>query len=203
MQISDFDGKRAAVASVQRQLDEQLDAIRRNRSLSDAGRKAELAKVVLAARARVDKMRSDFAAERKARSHNLHKIVFGDLTDVQASAVIAHRDAQDRAAQLETADDARAMLQRANQRGDESLAGAVAETAFRRGWIEVARDYAREAGKSGALDLLIDTAAGRLTNLAESAVFRVQNPGELSGATEPVLQKAAEVHAPGMGPTNW
>jgi hypothetical protein len=198
MRLSDYDGKKAAVASVQHQLQEQCDAIRRNRSFGDAGRKAELAKAALAARARVDKMRSDFVAERAARSHNLHKLMFGDLTDFEASEVVAHRDAQDRAAQLDTADDAKAMLNRANQNGDDSLACAVAEAAFRRGWVEVSQDYANQSGKRGALDLLIDTTAGRLTNLADSAVFRVRNPEELGTATEPTLRELAQVHAPGM-----
>ncbi|MBJ7340634.1 hypothetical protein [Mycolicibacterium sp.] len=202
MAISDYDSKRAVVASIQQQLEQQCDTIRRNRSLSDAGRKSELAKAVLAARTRVDKLRSDFVADREQRGHKLHKIVFGDLTDFGASEVIAHRDAQDRAAQLDTPDDAKAMLRRAGQTGDHSLACAVAEAAYRRGWVEVSQDYADQAGKRGALDLLIDSTTGRLTNLADSAVFRVRNPEELSAATEPVLRELAEVHAPGMEPTS-
>ena len=49
-------GPTTAVASIQRQLDEHLDAIRGQRSYSEAGRKTEMAKAVLAARADVDKM---------------------------------------------------------------------------------------------------------------------------------------------------
>jgi hypothetical protein len=197
MAISDYDGKKAAVASIQRQLDEQLDTIRRNRSYSDAGRKTEMAKAVVAARAHVDKMRSDFIAERETRRQNLGRIVFGN-SGAEASELIADRDAQDRAAQIPGPEDAKAMLHRANQNGDDSLARAVAEAAFRRGWLEVSQDYADQAGKRTALDMLIDTNTGPRTKLADSVVFRLRNPEELASATESTLRELANVHAPGM-----
>ena len=55
----------------------------------------------------------------------------------------------------------------------------MAESAFHRGWAEVARDYADQVGKRGTLDLLADTNAGRNTTLADAAVFRIRNPAEL------------------------
>lgn len=100
---------------------------------------------------------------------------------------------------LRLADDATAMLRRANQHGDESLAVAVAGAAFQRGSIGVAQEYADQAGKRGALDLLIDATPGRFTNLADSTVFRIRNPEELSTAAEPTLRDLAQIHAPGMG----
>jgi hypothetical protein len=64
MAISDYDGKKAAVATIQRQMDQQLDVIRRNNSYSDAGRRTEMAKAVLDARAVVDKMKSEFQTQK-------------------------------------------------------------------------------------------------------------------------------------------
>jgi hypothetical protein len=57
-------------------------------------------------------------------------------------------------------------------------------------------------GSVVALDMLIDATPGRLTKLADSAVFRVRNPEELSAATEPTLSDLAQVHAPGMESTS-
>jgi hypothetical protein len=202
MAISNYDGKKAAVASIQRHLDDQLDAIRRNGSYSDAGRKTEMAKAVVAARAHVDKMRSDFVAEREKRSQNLHRIVFGNPSGGTASELIADRDARDRAEQIPGPEDAKAMLHRANQNGDHSLAKAVAEAALRRGWLEVSQNYADQAGKRNALDLLIETKTGPRTTLADSMVFRVRNPEEFSAATESTLRDLAQIHAPGMEPAN-
>jgi hypothetical protein len=202
MGLSNYEGKMAAVASVQRQLDEQLDAIRGQRSFSDAGRKTEMAKSVLAARAHVDKMRSDFVAERETRRQNLAQIVFGSPKGAGGSELIANRDAQDRAAHLTNADDAEAMLHRARQNSDDSLAKAVAEMAFRQGWLEVSQDYADQTGKTGALDLLVASQPHPHANLADSAIFKVRNPEELAAASEPVLRNLAQVHAPGMGPTS-
>ena len=122
MSLSDYDGQKAAVASIQRRLDGQLDTIRNTRSYSDAGRKAEMAKAVLAARAQVERLKSEFAAERETRRDNLHRIIFGSPSGASASEMIANRDARDRAAQISTPEDAKEMLRRANQNGDESLA---------------------------------------------------------------------------------
>ena len=179
MSLSDYDGQKAAVASIQRRLDGQLDTIRNTRSYSDAGRKAEMAKAVLAARAQVEGLKSEFAAERETRRKNLERIAFGIIGEPSAFDLMAARDAQDRAAKISTAEDAKAMLHRANQSNDESLAKAVAQAAFNKGWTEVANDYADMWGKRGALDLLADTNAGPRTTLADTTVFRIRNPAEL------------------------
>jgi hypothetical protein len=159
-----------------------------------------MAKAVLAARGHVGEMRSDFVAQRETRNQNLHRIVFGTVSGGEASELIANRDAQDRAAQLATAEDAKAMLRRADQNGDNSLGRAVAEAAYRRGWLEISQDYADQAGKRGALDLLIETDTGPCTTLADSAVFRVRSPHELGTASESTLRDLAQIHAPGMEP---
>jgi hypothetical protein len=80
------------------------------------------------------------------------------------------------------------------------LARAVAETAFQRGWLDVAHDYADQTGRRNLLDALVDTNTGPRTNIADSVVFRVRNPEELDGATEATLRELANVHAPGMEP---
>jgi hypothetical protein len=200
MGISEYDGPTARVDSIQRQLDEHLDAIRGQRSFSDAGRKTEMAKSVLAARAHVEEMKSEFVAEREARREGLSRIVFGNTYELEGSDVIVNRDAQDRAAQLATADDAKAMLRRATQNGDDSLARAVAEAAFNHKWFEVAQDYAEQTGKEGALDLLVEAQNQPHAKLGDAVVFRIKNPEELSDASEPMLRNLAQVHAPGMGP---
>ena len=179
MSLEDYDDKKAAVARIQRRLDEQLDTIRNTRSYSDKGRKAEMAKAVLAARAQVEELRSGFVAERETRRKNLERIAFGIIGEPSAFDLMAARDAQDRAAKISTAEDAKAMLHRANQSNDESLAKAVAQAAFNKGWTEVANNFADMWDKRGALDLLGDTNAGRNTTLADATVFRIRNPAEL------------------------
>jgi hypothetical protein len=198
MPISDYYGKKAAVATIQRQVDEQLDVIRRNKSYSDEGRNAEMAKVLFAARARVAEMKSEVAADRETRRNNLHRIVFGVVGQPSAFDLIATRDAQDRASRISTIDEAMAMLHRANQTGDETLAKATAEQAFDKGWTDVANKYADATGKRGALDRLAEANEGRYTRLADAIVFQIRNPKELASATESTLRELANVHAPGM-----
>ena len=138
-----------------------------------------MAKAVLAARAQVEKLRSEFVAERETRRKNLERIAFGITGEPSAFELMAMRDAQDRAAKISTAEEAQAMLHRANQANDESLAKAVAQAAFNKGWTEVANNFADMWGKRGALDLLADTNAGPRTTLADATVFRIRNPAEL------------------------
>lgn len=88
MSLRDYFGKKAAVASIQRRLDEQLDTIRNTGSYSDAGRKAEMAKAVLAARAQVEKL-SEFVAERETRRKNLERIAFGIIGEPSAFDLMA------------------------------------------------------------------------------------------------------------------
>ncbi|MCZ8380352.1 hypothetical protein O6P37_15900 [Mycobacterium sp. CPCC 205372] len=203
MQNTEYEEPAIAVAAIQRELDRQVDAIRSQRSFSDAGRKTELAKSVLAARERVQQMRSDFASEREQRREDLLRYLFNDSYLLDGSDLIAHRDAQDRADQLTTSDEAMAMLNRANLHSDDSLASAVAEAAFNKGWTEVCERYATLTGKASALRELVGSHIGRHNSLADSVVFRIRNPKELSTANEARLRELAEVHAPGMGPHHW
>ena len=179
MSLSDYDDQKAAVARIQRRLDEQLDTIRNTRSYSDAGRKAEMAKAVLAARAQVEKLRSEFVAERETRRDNLHRIIFGSPSGASASELIANRDAQDRAAQISTPEDAKAMLHRANQTNDESLARAVARVLFIEGgqrWLRTTQTRWASAEPSTCSPTPTPARAPRL---ADATVFRIRNPAEL------------------------
>ena len=64
-----------------------------------------MAKAVLASRAQVEKLRSEFVAERETRRRNLERIAFGIVGEPTAFDLMAMRDAQDRAAKISTAED--------------------------------------------------------------------------------------------------
>ena len=185
MALSDYDPQKAAVSRVQSRLDEKIEAIRSIRGYSEAGRKTEMAQAVVAARAEVEAMKKEFVAERNTRRDDLHRSLFGASGRASASELIADRDAQDRAAQLDSPDAAATMLARANRNGDGSLARATAEHAFQRGWSEIAQDYADQAEKRSTLDMLNDTNAGPRTVLADSVIFRVRPPSELGLGLDP------------------
>ena len=185
MALSDYDPQKAAVSRVQSRLDEKLEAIRSIRGYSEAGRKTEMAKAVVAARAEVENMKEQFVAERNTRRDDLHRSLFGASGRASASELIADRDAQDRATQLDSSEAAAAMLARANRNGDGSLCKAVAEHAFQHGWAEVAQDYADQAEKRSTLNELTDSNIGPRTMLADSVIFRVRPPAELGLGLDP------------------
>jgi len=69
--------------------------------------------------------------------------VFGvaGLPGDTASLTISARDAADRAAQTDTTDDLRALLERADRSGDEVLARAVAQRAVEVGSADIVNDF--------------------------------------------------------------
>lgn len=89
------------------------------------------------------------------------------------------RDAQDRAAKLETADDAVKMLKTATEMGDHLLARAVAGHAHAQRWRGVTADYAETTGLTDDLDELNAIPSGGLLATAMTALFRVPTPPEL------------------------
>lgn len=196
MPLSDYDGPKAAVAGIQRRLNDTIEEIRSNRSYTPQGRKREMARAVMNARKQADKLKADTVAQRESRRSNLERLAFGIVGEPTPSELMATRDAQDRAAKLSTAEDAATMLHRANQSNDETLAKAVAQAAFNRGWASVANNYADTWDKRGYLDMLADTPAGRNTTAADAAVFRVRAPEELGGlASEANIESFANMDA--------
>lgn len=79
----------------------------------------------------------------------LERQIFGARTSADPMAMIAARDADDRAAQLESADDAGGMLHRALRSGDSVLALAVARRAVEAGWAEVTDQFKAERPDQG------------------------------------------------------
>jgi hypothetical protein len=116
-------------AEIQSTLARDADRARSNGNLSDQGRLSAIAAAYLRATAEMDQLRQGFQGGRDQRAEVLEVDLFGAPSTVGADAISA-RDADDRSASLNTADEALALLQRAEVNGDKVLARAIALRAY-------------------------------------------------------------------------
>lgn len=94
---------------------------------------------------------------------------------------ISARDAADRAARLDSADAAKALLDRAILHTDEPLAKAVASRAHERGWNDVVGKYGQTFDRQVFIDRMDEIPSGPRTSAADNVIFRVRPPRELDG----------------------
>jgi hypothetical protein len=124
-----------ATEQIRLTMNAEVDRLRNDPSLSTEARQARMARAYVEAKTAMDKLRSGLVDDAEARIRVLTAKVWG-LDDVagqngsdRASASVSYRDAQDRVAALETLDQARELLARAEATGDELLARALAARA--------------------------------------------------------------------------
>ncbi|MBP2581640.1 hypothetical protein J3A78_002118 [Streptomyces sp. PvR006] len=122
---------------------QQLDRIQRNRTYSDHAKKVLSAQAYKKVQAELETLRKaelDSVAQERTR---LQRRMFGATSPLSdPNAVIARRDANDRAAKLNDAREAADALERAERDGDTVLAQAVASRAAEYGWGDVVGSYA-------------------------------------------------------------
>lgn len=182
MPTTDYSSSKRLVADIQKRLDQAVSEIRANRSLTEAGRKREIAKSVLEARKQAASAKSSFAAQRDSQRDGMRRIAFGSTTfDPSPADQISVRDAADRAAKLDKEDDAKSVLAQAILHNDEQLAKAVAARAYDRGWGDVVGKYGQTFDKQVFIDRLDEIPSGPRTDTADGLIFRVRPPQELNG----------------------
>jgi hypothetical protein len=170
---------RTKMSAIRREFDSQVASIRNNSGLNPAGRRQAIAKSLIAQREKARTLRSAFEVDNEGTRATLSAKLFGIPKGADASTVLIHRDAADRAAKLEGADDAAATLKRALEHGDTVLARAVAAHAHGKHWPEVVQSYAEQTGQTGDLETLTDLPSGGLSKLAVNVLFGVRTPEEV------------------------
>ena len=192
MAIKDYGDARGKVAGIQNRLNQTITDIRSNPSYSEQGRRAELAKATLRANQEAQALRAQFQADRESRRESLEKRLFGLRTPTPTELMVM-RDSRDRAATLETSEDAELKLRLANQAGDAFMAKAIAQVAATKGWTDVVNGYAETAplGTRSALEELASIPFGTRTKIADATAFAIHPPQELGTADNSVLESIA------------
>ncbi|OYN78897.1 hypothetical protein [Mycolicibacterium sphagni] len=180
-----YDEHHRRIASIQSRLDNTIESLRNNSSLSDRGRRAEMARATVNAKQMVDRLKTEVVTARNQERERLEMHLFGLASD--QGGIAAARDAADRADKIEGPDVAAAALKRAQLMSDKSMQRAIAYRATTKGWNNVVDQYVDGLGAEGiptalSLQKLAEIPGGPGTNLADAAVFRVREPRELLGA---------------------
>lgn len=122
----------------------QLARIEDNRTYSDHAKRVMAAKAYRQAQTQLEEVRqAEVDALTKQRA-SLQRAMFGRHGTADPSAVIARRDANDRAAKLDDRREAADALQRAEMEGDTLMAQAIATRAAQYGWNDVLSTYAAD-----------------------------------------------------------
>jgi hypothetical protein len=200
MAIDHYEESRTRIRSIQTGLDRTVESLRANTSLSEQGRRIEMAKALVDARKKVDRVKTEAVTARKQRRDELTRFLFGHASG--EGDILAMRDARDRAAKLESADAAGSALRQAQLAGDRSLVKAITHAAVDNGWHGVVDDYVAGLGPEEvtpvalSLQSLAAIPHGRNTDTADAAVFRVTSPRELFSYREGDLEQLAKDAAP-------
>jgi hypothetical protein len=190
-----FDEAHEQMTAIREGLAREVDRIRADANYSDRGRARLAAKAVVTARDKAASLREQFTSDNEARRVQLTKSLFGIAANADPATVLAARDADDRAEKLEGATEARRMLQRALDRGDSTLARAVAGKAQTVGWGDVVESYADATGLADQLDELSDLPSGAEASLGIAALFSVPAPPQVqqyAGRDDEDLRRFAE-----------
>jgi hypothetical protein len=130
--------ERGRADKVRARYNAEVEQIRGQRNLSDDGRRARLAEAVVKARADLDRLRAEEADRVTSRRDQIVRDFFGHVRPSD-NRIISIRDAETRAVQVKTPDEAAALMNRAEQNGDDVLLRALArECAQRRNPLETA-----------------------------------------------------------------
>jgi hypothetical protein len=200
MSLDSYADSRRRISQIQSRLDETIESLRANTSLSDQGRRAEMAKATLDARKMVERVKTEVVTARTQRRNELTRYLFG--LSPEEGGILTMRDARDRAAKLDGPEAAGAALRQAQLAGDRSLVKAITHVAVDHGWQSVIDDYVAALGPEEvtpialSLQSLAAIPSGRNTDTADAAVFRVRPPNELFGSRDEEIAWLARDAAP-------
>jgi hypothetical protein len=168
-----------------------------SRDLNPEGLRRAMAKVWVAAADAMDKLGGDTPAKHAAAVAAAQRAVFGidDITGSmtpaeQAATSMAFRDAQQRAAAIDNAAQARALLDQAAQTGDELLARAVGNYCLNNGYVDLSESYLSDRpAKRAALNELQNL--NRPAGIATMWEYVTPTPPELSALSQVAIRTVA------------
>ncbi|MFF3617723.1 hypothetical protein [Streptomyces sp. NPDC002467] len=174
-------------SEIRENLDRKVQHIRSQNNLTARAKQTMIARVYLEARGALDQLREQEVQQIGRQREQLDRKLFGtNGFSPDANAVIARRDANDRAAKLDTPAAAEHALRRAEREGDRIMAKAIAAKAADYSgdpnWAQLLNQYVdgkpEETATLQAMVDLPDTNDGvwRMTKAIE---YSVATPSEL------------------------
>lgn len=170
--------------------------IRSNGDLTVDAIRARLAAVYLDAKTRMDSLHAEATDGYQASWQKALIAAFGtsDLASTaadRAALSLSYRDAQDRAAALDSDRAAADLLSRANDTGDELLARAVAQRAWEMGgqlggvgWGDVLDTFTSTRPRAAAAIATLVNLQGSGRNASSLFAWMIATPSELAGMSD-------------------
>jgi|KBSSwiStaDraftv2_1062776.scaffolds.fasta_scaffold03943_17 hypothetical protein len=188
---------KAEIDAIRRNLNSTVESIRRDRALSDSGRREKMAIATKAARDKADTLKRKVSKERTSRKTELERRLFGVGSNSSPTDLLVLRDSRDRAAALGTEEQATFAMRQAHSAGDEYMAKAIAQVAILKGWTNLVDDFRQHATAetAAALDQLAQLPSGRNTDVADSLMFTIRAPQELAGYNDWAIDELAATGA--------
>ena len=172
----------------------KLAQIRADKTLSDLGRRQAIANAYDQTMTAVSKVKTEQAKAREAQRNNLARRLFGLSPAASTAEVVAHRDAADRVAKVQTPEALGELMQTAHDSGDRQLLKAAAAHAFARSssvggqhYGLLVDEYAEQTATGPDLEqyrAILSTASAQAT-LVESLQTTPPRPAELSDRSVP------------------
>lgn len=174
----------------------QIERIQGSKVYSDHAKKVMAAKVYQQAQDALEQIRQSEIQAINSRREQLQRKMFGRENTADAQTVIARRDANDRAAQIDNPRIAAEQLQTAIRQGDHTMAQALAQHAADFRWNDVLDAYAayqpgfRETAQE--FNQLPDTTPGSEWNIHHSFSHVASPPDVLANVPAHQIPALAE-----------
>lgn len=142
----------AEAESIRVGLDRQVKRIAADPDLTDEARVRQVSEAHAVAAQSMDDLRSRVTAERERKQKAAASRLLGSTSAVSGADAISMRDATERAERLESAADARKLLDRARSNGDETLVRAILFEARERSQSVLGLAWSRLLDEEGRQD---------------------------------------------------
>lgn len=182
----------------------QVESIRGNGDLTAEARQRRIAQAYSQASSAMAELKSGWEQSNVRRQETLTRDLFGSSGASGADA-ISFRDALDRAAQIETPEEAARILARAQNTGDTVLARAVAQAAYEQmggalggpEWVAVVNAFAEKTPTAvEKINELSDLQAnGPSGDIMTAMHFHLSKPNELDRMTEASIEQLANAES--------
>lgn len=148
---SQIDDLHKQAASIQKRWARTSDSLNNDNTLTDIGKRAKLDSEHDQVSAKLSDLRRKETELIAAKKQSLERRLFGlsSVTSSDPNQIIAYRDAQDRAARLNSPDDAQEVFAAAIRSDDKTLAAAVLAKAVANGWSGIVNEYVKQNPAAG------------------------------------------------------
>ncbi|MFI5671312.1 hypothetical protein [Streptomyces sp. NPDC051704] len=172
---------------IRESLDRKVEHIRGQKNLTARAKQTMVARAFIEARAALDALKEQEVARIERQRTELDRKLFGtNGFSPDPNTVIARRDANDRAAKLDTPRDAEHAMRRAEREGDRIMAKAIAARAADYSgdpsWAQLLNQYVEgkpeETATLQAMVDLPDTSDG-MWQLAKAMEYGIATPSEI------------------------